>query len=61
MSDQDTPRSRRVWTADEIEQQLDEIAVVLSRAPGQILNGFLFGTGTSRKRKPPRREETRND
>lgn len=60
MTSQDNPRSRRVWTADEIEQQLDEIAVVLSRAPGQILNGFLFGTGTSRKRKPrPEKEEPR--
>jgi hypothetical protein len=36
-------RSRRVWTADEINAQLDEVGEVLVQGAGELVNGFLFG------------------
>ena len=55
MSDQgDNRRPSRIWSAAEINEQLDQIAEVLSRAPGEILRGFLFGPGLSRKRRRPK-------
>jgi hypothetical protein len=43
MSNQDNRRSSRVWSAREINEQLDELAEVLLAAPAEILKGFLFG------------------
>lgn len=60
VSDQGNGGPRRIWTADEIEERLDEIGKVLSRAPGEILRGFLFGPGPSRRQQPrpkPQRPE----
>jgi hypothetical protein len=55
--------SRRVCTADEIQQQLDEVAEVLVQRAGEFVQGLL-GAGPGRpkpKPKPQRRQETRDD
>jgi hypothetical protein len=61
MSDQDSRRSRRVWSAEEIQEQLDQIGEVLARGPGEFLKGFLFGVPPRRRPKPQRRQEPRDD
>jgi hypothetical protein len=33
----------RVWSAAEINEQLDQVAEVLLAAPAEIMKGFLFG------------------
>ena len=43
MTGQHENGSRRVWTADEIEQQLDEVAEVLVRGASEFVKGLFFG------------------
>ncbi len=56
MSTQGNCGLRRVWTADEIEEQLAEVAEVLLAAPAEILKGILFGAPVRPQPKPRRRQ-----
>ena len=44
--------SRRVWTADEIEQQLDQVALVVARGARKLVKGFFFGAPQPPKPQP---------
>ena len=59
MSDQGNRRSPRVWTAEEINQQLDEVAEALIQGSHEFVRGFLFGVPVRRKPKPVRSDRRR--
>jgi hypothetical protein len=59
VSNQDN-RSRRVWSADEINAQLDEVAEVLVQGAGEFVKGFLFGAPRRPRPRPQRRQERRD-
>ena len=61
MTDQDNGPSPRVWSAAEINEQLDEVAEALIRGSHEFVRGFLFGAPSRRRRKPQRRQEQHND
>jgi len=52
--------SRRIWSADEIEEQLDELAEVLIRGAGEFVKGLFFGGPSRPQPKPekPRRRQS---
>jgi hypothetical protein len=60
VSDQGKRRSRRVWSAEEITEQLDEVAEALLQGIPHLVRGFLLGVPPRRKParpiKPPRPE-----
>ncbi len=43
MSSQGNRDGRRVWSADEIQEQLDEVAEVLVQGAGEFVKGLFFG------------------
>lgn len=62
MSNQDKRRSPRVWTASEINEQLDELAEALVQGSHEFVRGFLFGVPARRRKpKPQRRQETSDE
>jgi hypothetical protein len=56
VSSQDN-RSRRVWSAEEISEQLDEVAGALIQGSHELVRGFLLGAPRRPRPKPKRRQE----
>jgi hypothetical protein len=52
---------RRVWTAEEINEQLDEVAEALVQGADEFVKGFFFGAPRRPRPKPQRRRETDDD
>lgn len=52
---------RRVWSADEINAQLDEIAEVIREGVPHLISGIFFGSPQPRQRRKPRPREQRQD
>lgn len=61
MTEQKKNRSPRVWTAEEINQQLDEVAGALIQGSHEFVRGFLFGVPSRRRPKPKRGQERRDE
>jgi hypothetical protein len=51
--DKDDSARRRVWTAEQINAQLDEVAEALIQGSHEFVRGFLFGAPRRRRPKPP--------
>lgn len=53
---EDTGRSRLVWSAEEVNEQLDEVAEALIQGAGEFVQGFFFGAPRRPRPKPPSRK-----
>jgi hypothetical protein len=57
VTDPDNRRSRRVWTAAEINEQLDEIAEVIVQGFPEVVKGIFFGAPPPRRPRPKRKRD----